>query len=103
MKLNEKIYRLRKGFRLSLKEFGQLIDVSDVAVLKWEQGVTEPKASNLKAIANNYGISVDELLETEPKVNEKLLPPKNININSNNKNINLTNNNFNNNSGNINF
>ena len=80
MELNEKIYKLRKRFKLSLKEFGQIIDVSDVAVLKWEKGITEPKASNLKAIANNYGISVDELLETEPKINEKLLPTTGFNI-----------------------
>ncbi|MBQ8749865.1 MAG: helix-turn-helix transcriptional regulator [Clostridia bacterium] len=73
MELKDKIYNIRKTYRLSLKEFGKILNVSDVAVLKWEQGKSEPKASNLKALANNFNISIDELLETDPKLNKSLI------------------------------
>mgnify|MGYP002518024414 CR=1 FL=1 len=72
MELKDKIKRIRKKYNLSLEKFGNMIDVSDTAVLKWEQGLTEPKASNLKALANNFDVSIDELLEIEPKLNDEL-------------------------------
>lgn len=62
MEIKDKIKALRLETGLSLKKFVELIDVSDVAVLKWEQGKAEPKASNLRAIAKAFNIDLNDFL-----------------------------------------
>ena len=39
------------------------IGVSRQAVLKWENGATDPSTSNLLALAKLYGISAEDLLK----------------------------------------
>lgn len=41
----------------------EAVGVSRQAVSKWENGTSEPSTSNLIALANLYGISVDEVLK----------------------------------------
>ena len=77
MELSKKIKEIREDNNLSLKNFAKLIDVSDVAVLKWEQGKTEPKASNLKALANIFNFDLNDFLEintSEKKVKQEHTP-----------------------------
>lgn len=71
MELKDKIKELRKEHGLSLEKFARMIDVSDVAVLKWEQGKTEPKASNLKAIAVVFNIDLMDFLEVYEAQNNR--------------------------------
>lgn len=42
---------------------GETIGVSRQAVSKWENGASDPSTSNLFAIADLYGISVEDLLK----------------------------------------
>lgn len=63
MEIKDKIKALRQETGLSLKKFAELIEVSDVAVLKWEQGKTEPKATNLRAMAKAFNIDLNDFLD----------------------------------------
>jgi len=79
MEIKDKIKELRLESGLSLEKFARLLDVSDTAVLKWEQGKTEPKASNLKTLAVIFDIDLAEFLEIDEAKNKR------------NKNIHITN------------
>lgn len=56
------IYELRNARRLSQKELGQKLGVSDKAVSRWENGSSKPRASLLPKLAGVLGVSVDRLL-----------------------------------------
>ncbi len=53
--------RQRKG--LSQYQLGVLVDVSDKAVSKWENGTSDPSTTNLLALAKLYAVSAEELLK----------------------------------------
>ena len=53
---------LRKDKKVSLEELAEAIGVSRQAVSKWESGETMPDLQNTIALAEFYGISVDDLI-----------------------------------------
>lgn len=53
----------RTARRMTQEYVAEQIGVSRQAVSKWEQGTSEPNASNLLALSRLYGLSLDELLE----------------------------------------
>lgn len=65
MELKEKLQQLRKQKGLTQDELAQILFVSRTAVSKWESGRGHPNIDSLKAIANYFGITVDELLSGE--------------------------------------
>lgn len=66
-KFAEIITKLRKEKGLTQKQSAEVFGVSDKAVSKWERAEAMPDVSLLPAIAEFYGVSVDELLLGETK------------------------------------
>lgn len=65
MEFNEKLQYLRKRKGITQDELAQCLYVSRAAVSKWESGRGYPNIDSLKAIAQFYGVTVDELLSGE--------------------------------------
>ena len=65
MEFSKKLQQLRKQKGLTQEQLAQAIFVSRTAVSKWESGRGYPSIDSLKAIANFFSISVDELLSGE--------------------------------------
>lgn len=62
MEFNKKLQELRKQKGLTQEELAQSLYVSRTAVSKWESGRGYPNIDSLRAIANFFGITIDELL-----------------------------------------
>lgn len=58
-------YSARKKCGISQAEVARELGISDSAVCQWETGKTMPDARKLTQIAEIYGCSVSDLLETE--------------------------------------
>lgn len=72
MTLGENLQQLRKNAGLSQEEVAQKLFLTRQSISKWENGGAEPGVENLKALANLYGVTVDELIGNVPE--EKLQP-----------------------------
>lgn len=61
----KRLRELRESMRpvRSMTVTSQLMGLSPDALRKYERGEVEPKMSALKAIADYYGVSIDELCE----------------------------------------
>ena len=60
--LGRVISTARKQKNLSQKELGDLLNVSNKAVSKWENGTAIPDLKKLNALAEYFGVTMDELL-----------------------------------------
>lgn len=77
MKLSEKILCYRKKAGLSQEELAGRVGVSRQAVSKWELGDAAPEVDKLRALAREFGVTVDELLSEEaPREPEQAPPPR---------------------------
>ena len=77
MKLSEKILYYRKKAGLSQEELAGRVGVSRQAVSKWELGDAAPEVDKLRALAREFGVTVDELLSEEvPRGPEQAPPPQ---------------------------
>ena len=77
MKLSEKILYYRKKAGLSQEELAGRVGVSRQAVSKWELGDAAPEVDKLRALAREFGVTVDELLSEEvPREPEQDPPPQ---------------------------
>lgn len=65
MELKDKLQQLRKQKGLTQEELAQKLYVSRAAVSKWESGRGYPSIDSLKAIADYFSVTVDELLSCE--------------------------------------
>lgn len=65
MELNEKLQELRKQSGLTQEELAERLFVSRTAISKWESGRGYPSIDSLKAIAEFFHITVDELLSSK--------------------------------------
>ena len=61
--LGEKLKTYRTSCKMTQEFVAEQIGVSRQAVSKWENGTSDPSPSNLFALANLFGISVEELLQ----------------------------------------
>lgn len=61
------ISELRKTSGMTQNDLAEKLNYSDKAVSKWERGESIPDVSVLKAIADNFGVTVDFLLTREHK------------------------------------
>ena len=70
MKRSEKILANRKRLNLSQEELSEKLNVSRQAVSKWESDQANPDIDKIVAMAQLFGISVDELVNEnfEPRV-----------------------------------
>lgn len=62
MEFNEKLQKLRKQKNLTQEELARAIYVSRTAISKWESGRGYPSIDSLKAIAQFFGVTIDQLL-----------------------------------------
>ncbi len=65
MEFNEKLQNMRKKKGLTQEELAEILFVSRTAISKWESGRGYPAIDSLKAIANFFGVTVDELLSKD--------------------------------------
>ena len=54
------ISALREKKGLSQYQLGVLVDVSDKAVSKWENGESEPSIDKLIKLSKYFGVNIDE-------------------------------------------
>lgn len=62
MLLAEKIRRMRERAGLTQEQLAEKLGVSRQVVTKWENGSGMPKIENLKALADYFHVTVDELI-----------------------------------------
>ena len=65
MRLEDKLYRLRKQNQMSQLELAETINVSRQAISKWEIGTAFPSMDNLLALSKLYGVSIDYLVNDD--------------------------------------
>jgi transcriptional regulator with XRE-family HTH domain len=65
MRLQDKLYQLRKGKGLSQMDLAEAINVSRQAISKWETGTALPTIENFLSLSKLYGVSVDYLVDDE--------------------------------------
>ena len=58
----KRLFEYRKANGFSQEELAEKIGVSRQAISKWERSESSPDTDNLIALANLYGITIDELL-----------------------------------------
>lgn len=62
MKINEKIYSLRKEHNLSQEELADKLNVSRQTISKWETGESCPDFNKIVPLCDLFGITTEELL-----------------------------------------
>lgn len=75
MNLGENIYRLRTERNLSQGDFADAMEVSRQSVSKWENNSAVPELEKLVKMAELFGITLDELVSGETKVEPASPPP----------------------------
>ena len=62
MNCGQKIKQLRLEKQLSQKQLGEILNVSDKTISKWETGRTLPDIEMIQKIAQYFHVSIDELI-----------------------------------------
>lgn len=65
MEFHEKLQEMRKQKGITQEELAECLFVSRTAVSKWESGRGYPNIDSLKAIAQYFSVTIDELLSTD--------------------------------------
>lgn len=73
MSLGEKIREQRKNAGLSQEQLAEKLNVSRQAITKWETDKGIPDVSNLIAISDEFGLSLDELIKGDADVKKKII------------------------------
>ena len=68
MEFNEKLQQLRKERGLTQEELAQKLFVSRTAISKWESGRGYPNIDSLRAIAEFFSVTVDNLISSSEVV-----------------------------------
>ena len=63
--LGENIARLRKEKGMTQEDLAKELNISYQAVSKWENGISSPDISNIKLLAQFFGVSIDMLFGLE--------------------------------------
>lgn len=72
--LGNTIARLRKEKGLTQEQLASELNISYQAVSKWENGVSSPDLSNIKRLAELFGVSIDELFGLTVQADPTELP-----------------------------
>ena len=70
IEIANRLVELRKKSGLSQEDLSEKLGISRQAVSKWERAEASPDTDNLICLAKLYGVSLDELLDTEQPVEE---------------------------------
>ena len=65
IKLGENIKKYRHRKKMTQSQLASVFDVSEQAVSRWENGNTYPDITLLPALADYFGITIDELMGME--------------------------------------
>lgn len=74
--LAENLAELRRQKKYSQEQVAEALDVSRQAVAKWESGKTVPDLNKCMALAELYGVSLDDLVQYDSKTAGLPIPPK---------------------------
>lgn len=66
------IYRIRQERKLTQKEIGDIIGVSDRTISKWENGTTVPDLCQIRNICKKLEISPSLLIKSEKKLSDNI-------------------------------
>lgn len=69
MSIAENIKQLRATHKLTQVELGQIAGVTDKAVSTWEAGIKEPRMGAVRRIADHFGMTIEELIDSPPSNN----------------------------------
>ena len=72
IEFGEKLFKLRKGAKLSQVELAKMFDITNKAISKWENGESLPNIAQLVRLASLYGVSLDELVNTNKFKDKKI-------------------------------
>lgn len=53
--------RLRINAALTQKQLAALVHVTPVTVFNWENGITEPRITNIRPLADALGVSISDI------------------------------------------
>lgn len=77
IKLADRLVELRKEHKLSQEALAEKLGLSRQSISKWERAEASPDTDNLIALAEVYGITLDELLgNNEPKKRKQETQPQ---------------------------
>ncbi len=74
--ISKNLVQLRTQARLTQVQLAEMLNYSDKAVSKWERGEAIPDVRVLMQLAEIYGITVDDILKSEPS--RKVRPKMNV-------------------------
>ena len=66
--LNNRIAVLRQGRGWKQSELAKKLKVSTRSVINWENGISDPSASNIIALATLFHVSTDYVLGYQPAI-----------------------------------
>ncbi|MBU9788191.1 helix-turn-helix domain-containing protein [Lentilactobacillus sp. IMAU92037] len=72
MKIAEQLQRQRQLHGLSQADLADELHISRQSISKWENGTTLPSFSNVVAISDLFGISLDDLIKGDVQLMERL-------------------------------
>ncbi|HKL72599.1 MAG TPA: helix-turn-helix transcriptional regulator [Candidatus Onthovivens sp.] len=64
MTIGNKILELRQQKKLTQQELAQILNVTNLAISRWENGNTMPDIDMIKKIADTFNISIGELYDS---------------------------------------
>ncbi len=70
MSLGNNLFKARRKKGLSQEDVADQLGVSRQTISKWETGETLPDIRQAKRLAVLYGLSLDELIDLDPDVQE---------------------------------
>lgn len=79
MKIAEQLQRQRQSHGLSQADLAEELHNSRQSISKWENGTTLPSFSNVVAISDLFGISLDDLIKGDAQLMERLEKANSVN------------------------
>ncbi|MEI5990367.1 hypothetical protein A5881_001860 [Enterococcus termitis] len=77
MEFSKKIKQLRVDSHLTQEQLAEKMNVSKQAISKWETGNGFPDILNIVKLCDIYGVSLDDLLREDLRLQKKLSQPVN--------------------------
>lgn len=71
IKTADKLQKLRKDNGFSQDALAEQLGISRQSISKWERGESSPDTDNLVALAKIYGVTVDELIDSDKEIHTK--------------------------------
>ncbi len=69
--LGENLRLERVKYNISQKKLGEMMDLTQQAIAKWEKGLAEPDSKNLILLSNLYNVTIDYLMGKTQEIIQK--------------------------------